>query len=280
MSIKDTILGTQPTSYWPLDDPGGSACHDAMGLHDASAPANGVALAVIPFGPSQAPYFDGALGSVLTIDDDPRYSQPYANALTVAAWVCPLALNNANTTGGTDQYVHYIEKAVGPSTDTEWAMRLYNQTNSSRHSRLSFYTFNLAAPLGQRNEGNGSYMEPGTSENDKTPIELGKWVFLVGQAEPWISPDDFSTGCVLWKQAVEAKRVRADKYAATSDRSAVRPEHGPGPMTVGGTQATGFKGSLAHIAVWNRLLSAAEIGSIWTAGASDLRGSAMYHSYP
>jgi hypothetical protein len=161
MSIKDTILGTQPTSYWPLDDPGGSTCHDEMGLHDASAPANGVALAVIPFGSSQAPYFDGALGSVLTIDDDPQYSQPYANGLTVAAWICPLALDNANTTGGTDQYVHYIEKAVGPSTDTEWAMRLYNQTNPSRHSRLSFYTFNLTAPLNQSNEGNGSYMEPG-----------------------------------------------------------------------------------------------------------------------
>ena len=140
MSIKDTILGTQPTSYWPLDDPGGSSCHDEMGLHDASAPANGIGLAVIPFGSSQAPYFDGALGSVLTIDDDPQYSQPYANALTVAAWICPLALDNANTAGasGHDQYVHFVEKAVGPPTNTEWALRFYNQTNPTRHSRLSF----------------------------------------------------------------------------------------------------------------------------------------------
>ena len=279
MNIKDIILGTEPTSYWPLDDPGGSSCHDETGLHHASVPANGVSLAVIPFGSSQAPYFDGALRSVLTIDDDPQYSQPYANALTVAAWICPLALDNVNTTGRTDQYVHYIEKAVGPSTDTEWAMRLYDQTNPSRHSRLSFYTFNLNTPLGQSSEGNGSYLEPGRSANDETPIELGKWVFLVGQAEPWISLDDPSTGCIFWKQAVEAKRVRADKYAATSDRTAVRPEHGPGPITVGGTQATGFKGAIAHMSIWNRLLSAAEIGSIWTAGAGDLRGSAMYHSY-
>jgi len=39
MSIKDAILGTQPTSYWPLDDVGGAACHDEMGLHAASVPA-------------------------------------------------------------------------------------------------------------------------------------------------------------------------------------------------------------------------------------------------
>jgi hypothetical protein len=85
MSAKDAILNTQPTSYWPLDDLNGLSCHDEMGLHDASVPVQGVTLAVIPFGAAQAPYFDGALGSVLTIDDDPHYSQPCANALTVAA---------------------------------------------------------------------------------------------------------------------------------------------------------------------------------------------------
>jgi hypothetical protein len=272
MSVKDTILTTQPTSYWPLDDVSGLSCQDEMGLHDAALPAQGVTLAVIPFGAAQAAYFDGALGSVLTIDDDPQYSQPYANALTVAAWVCPLALDNTNTAGTQDQFVHYIEKAVGATTDVEWALRLYNQTNPTRHSRLSFYTFNLGSPTG---EGNGSYMEYGVSSNDETPIELGKWVFVVGQAEPWISPTDQTTGCILWKQGVEAHRVAADKYFDYH----VAPQHGPGPITVGGMQTTGFKGALAHIAIWNRLLSATEIASIWTAGASDLSNTPMYHSY-
>jgi hypothetical protein len=274
MSVKDTILSTQPTSYWPLDVSGGSSCHDEMGLHDASTPTEGVALAVIPFGSSQAPYFDGALGSVLTIDDDAQYSQPYLNALTVAAWICPLALDNAGGSGQ-PQYVHFVEKAVGPSTDTEWALRFYNQTNPSRHSRLSFYTFNLVAPVGKSNEGNGSYMEYGVSKNDATPIELGKWIFVVGDAEPF-APNVPSKGCILWKQAVEAQRVAADKYG----HFGVHPEHGPGPITIGGTQETGFKGAIAHLAIWNRLLSVAEIASIWTSGANDLANSPMYHSYP
>jgi hypothetical protein len=42
---------------------------------------------------------------------------------------------------------------------------------------------------------------------------------------------------------------------------------------------TGFKGAIAHLAIWNRLLSADEIASICAAGANDLRDMAMYHSY-
>jgi hypothetical protein len=271
MSVKDAILTTQPTSYWPLDELNGTSCQDTMGLHDAALPRQGVTLAAIPFGAAQAPFFDGALGSVLTIKSDPQYSQPHANALTVAAWVCPLALDNTHTTGTKDQFVHYVEKAVDASTDAEWALRLYNQTNPKRHSRLSFYTFNLGSPTG---EGNGSYMEYGRSSNDETPIELGKWVFVVGQAEAW-SPTDHTTGCILWKQGVQAQRVDADRYFDYQ----VHPQQGSGNITVGGMQTTGLKGALAHVAIWNRLLTAAEIASIWTAGASDLSNTPMYHSY-
>jgi hypothetical protein len=77
------------------------------------------------------------------------------------------------------------------------------------------------------------------------------------------------------QQAVEAKRSPGDKYGAFH----VHPQHGAGPITVGGMQTTGFKGAIAHLAIWNRLLSAGEIASIWTAGANDLSNTAMYHSY-
>src|SRR6267154_5781265 len=145
MSLKTAILDTGPTSYWPLDDVVGDSCHDKAGLHDA------------------------------------QYSQPYANALTIATWICPLTLDNAQTTGTRDQYVHFMEKAVDSTTEVEWAMRLYNKANPSRHSRLSFYTFKPVLPPG---EGNGAYMEYGVSANDMTPVETGGWLFLVGQAEP------------------------------------------------------------------------------------------------
>src|ERR1700691_1491939 len=189
-----------------------------MGLHDASLPLGGVTLSVLPFGASQAPFFDGALGSVLAIPDDLHYSQPFSNALTVAAWLCPLALNNANVVGGQDKYVHYVEKAVAESVDVEWALRFYNQQNKTRHSRLSFYTFNLGSPTG---EGNGSYMEYGVPKNDETTIQLGQSGFVVGESERGVSSSDLSMGCALWKQGVAAKLELADKYGEYG----VEPQH-------------------------------------------------------
>jgi hypothetical protein len=142
--------------------------------------------------------------------------------------------------GRTRQYVHYVEKAVGESVDAEWALRFYNQLNKTRHSRLSFYTFNLGSPTG---EGNGSYMEYGVSKNDETPIELGQWVFVVGEAEPWISPSDLSTGCALWKQGVAAKRELADKYGDFG----VQPYQGSGSITVGGGRRKPASKGRSHI---------------------------------
>jgi hypothetical protein len=64
MSVKDAILATQPTSYWPLDDlSGSSSCHDEMGLHNASLPQAGVTLSVLPFGTSQAPFSTARWGA-------------------------------------------------------------------------------------------------------------------------------------------------------------------------------------------------------------------------
>jgi hypothetical protein len=272
MPLKSTILALNPTSYWPLDDARGSAsCLDAMGLTNAELPAAGVTLAAIPFGAGSAPLFDGEICSRLTIASAPQYSQPFANALTVGIWICPLALDNANTAGppGGDQYVHFLEKTVTPVLDTEWAMRLYNQDNPQRHSRLSFYMFNLRSTT--TNRGAGSYMEFGVSNNDATPVAAGSWLFVVGEAEPWISPDDQTTGCILWKQDVEAKRIPQDKYEYPEFQ--VQPQAGAGPLSVGGTAETGFKGAIAHLAIWNRLLSQDEIDSMWMQGIADLQAT-------
>jgi hypothetical protein len=118
MGIKEAILATKPTSYWPLDDTSGNACHDD--LHEASLSQSEIKPAVVPSSQSSAPYFDGEIGSYLTITDDKRYSQSYANALSVAAWICPLTLDNTHTSSarGKDQYVHYMEKAGGSSGGT------------------------------------------------------------------------------------------------------------------------------------------------------------------
>jgi len=273
MRLKGAILATMPTSYWPLDEVSGALCHDEMNLHGAAVPSAGVKLAAIPFGVSSFPYFDGEIESYLRVTDDPQYSASYANALTVAAWLCPLALDNTHTGGSIDQYTHFLEKSINASTDVEWLMRLYNKTNPHRHARLSFYTFNLG--VSSHEQGNGAYMEYGVSANDAVPVDLGKWLFVVGQAEPWISPNDLTKGCIFWKQNVKAARSSGDKYGTYH----VHPQHGAGSLRMGGTPPLGYKGSIAHVALWNRLLSSAEITAIWSGGLTELRGTPMYHSY-
>jgi hypothetical protein len=78
MSLKTATLDTEPTSYWPLDDVVGGSCHDEAGLHDATVASASVRLAVLRFGGGSAPYFAGDIGSILTVVDDVRYSQPFA----------------------------------------------------------------------------------------------------------------------------------------------------------------------------------------------------------
>ncbi len=270
--VAAAILATSPTSYWPLDEtPGAATAYDQMSRNDGAIDPS-VQLSVIPFGDASAPLFDGTMSCLITVPNDAAYSQPYANALSVSVWLCPLALDFDLVDGTSDVFVRPLEKSVDSHTDVEWSVRLYNRANPTRHSRLSFYTFKLGSPAGQ---GNGSYMEYGVSANDQTPVDLGRWLFVVGHAEPWISETDNTTGCIFWKQNVEARRSPADKYSAYG----IHPQAGTGPVRIGGNLKTGFKGGIAHVAIWNRPLSSDEIASVWSAGVADLQGDAMYHSY-
>jgi hypothetical protein len=42
------------------------------------------------------------------------------------------------------------------------------------------------------------------------------------------------------------------------------------PISVGWDNSSGFKGVIAHVAIWNRLLSPTEIDALWSAGQSEL----------
>ena len=123
-------------------------------------------------------------------------------------------------------------------------------------------------------------MEYGHSWNDQTPVEVGRWLFLVGQGQAWLDGCDMSTGAVFYKQAIEAARTGGDKYNNPDGQWHVQPHNGPGEIAIGGSIGkTAFRGSIAHVALWNRLLNAEEIDRIWNAGLAKLRETAMYQPY-
>ena len=162
-----------------------------------------------------------------------------------------------------DQYVHWLEKSAESSRDVEYVFRLYNQTNPARHSRGSFYHFNLGHPP---HLGAGSYMEYGVSAGD-VPIEIGKWYFFVGEAEPYLGPQDGEHGLIIWKNGVKAVRTPPDRYAAYG----IHPKPGPGILRIGGSYPKmAFQGGIAHVAIWNRLLGDDEVAMLWADGQADL----------
>jgi hypothetical protein len=265
MGLKDTIKGMAPTSYWPLDDQVGSAsAHDEMGFHDGQ-PRGGVQFAGLPFGQAPAASFDGSLGSFIEVPNDLKYSQTYSNCLTACGFICPLALDFANVDGTVDKYIYWLEKSVETTLDVEYCFRLYNKTNPGRHSRGSFYHFNLGPPP---QKGAGSYMEYGVSKVD-VPIEIGKWYFFVGEAEPFLGPDDPTQGLIVWKNGVKAARSQEDKYVSYG----IQPQHGQGLLRIGGSNPkVAFQGGIAHVAIWNRLLSDEENATLWAVAEEDLNG--------
>lgn len=268
MSLSKAILDTWPTSYWPLDDGAGSeTVRNVKNLHSGTVPASGVTLSTVPFGKSLMPLFDGTKESLIKIPDDDCYSHIFRNSLTVACWICPHALTFRNTDGTAEQYVHFIDKGKTFCTESEWAMRLFCE-GKTKSSRLCFYLFNNEIPH-TPNLGAGAYMEYGGSTNDNTKVEIGKWLFVVGQGEPWVSGTDKTTGAKFFKQGNEGVPTVGDKYNAAGWN--IVPWNGDGGIAIGGSiKKTAFFGSIAHVAVWNRLLRNIEITDIWTAGLDEL----------
>ena len=231
----------------------------------------GVTLSVLPFGAAQAPFFDGALRSVLTVPDDPHYSQPFAKALTVSAWLCPLALNNANVVGGQDKYVHYVEKAVGSRRRRVGAQistissirpaihvsRSIRSTSDHPRARAMAPTWNMASRRTMR--------RPSRSGNGCS----------------WLARPSPGFRKAIFRQAARSGNKASPRGANLPINTAISAySHSRGPARLrSGSQETGFQGAIAHLAIWNRLLSGDEIASIWSAGAGDLGASAMYHSF-
>ena len=130
---------------------------------------------------------------------------------------------------------------------------------------------------------NAVFVEPAPQDcfHSDTPLGAdGTFVRQVATStdEPIYRPlvqGDVTSSASSPLQAFMTIRVPADKYQAYH----VHPQHGSGPISIGGNNSSALRGSIAHIAIWNRLLSRAEIDRLWTAGQSELRDTPMYHSY-
>ncbi len=164
-----------------------------------------------------------------------------SGAITVSAWIRPetLVFPNIEGTG----YVHWLGK--GEKGQHEWTFRMYSQGNTeNRGNRISFYVFN---PQGHK--GVGSHFEDS--------LLAGEWIHVVGAA------DDQHT--YIYRDGTLRD---SDLYAGV-----ITLQVGSAPLRVGPRDLNSFfQGEIREVRVWNRLLTDAEIASLYTSDVVPLSG--------
>lgn len=163
-----------------------------------------------------------------------------AAGLTVAAWMRPDTLSFQKTQGSlpTQQYVHWLGKGSGPHE--EWTFRMYSVSKppGPRQNRMSFYVFKPNVSLGC-----GSYFQD--------PVDPGQWIHIVGVVNQQTQQTSIYKNGAL---------RHSNSYASLSSGLAA----GDTPLRIGSKDLTSFfKGAIGSVRIWNRPLSAAEVGALY-----------------
>ena len=219
--------------------------------NDSAATAHGVVHGAVStadrFGRTNRAYqFDGT-ASYIEIPDNDAFSVTTTGSLSISVWVRPdgtstdatgnLLFNNTEGSG----YVHWMGK--GTSDQREWAFRIYSADNTdspNRGNRMSSYLFNPAGGLGA-----GGYVQE--------RVVPGEWIHCVCVI-------DAAAQTITWfKNGVQRDQ---DSFAPGSNFP-VTPANGTAPLRIGTRDfASYFAGAIDDLRIYDRILSAAEIGDL------------------
>jgi hypothetical protein len=186
------------------------------------------------------------MDAFVVVADSAAFSQPSSGkGLSVEAWLRPDLLVFSGQTS--ENYVHWLGK--GQAGEFEWGFRFYSQ-NSSRPNRISAYIWNARSEHGVRNEGAGAYFED--------PLQVGAWLHVVGCYDPG-NAGDKRAGVAIYKNGVRRHGPESSRGALYASYD-IYPAHGQAPLRFGTRDRGSYlAGALAHIAIYPRVLSAAEI---------------------
>jgi hypothetical protein len=159
-----------------------------------------------------------------------------------------------------DGYVDWMGKCALYGPTCEWEARMYGaKTPEGRPDRFSAYVFNPSAGL-----GSAADWQPASGV-----IKAGEWVYVVAEYQTKTTPAGCSSkypGSIdIWVNGI--KQNFAD-HAPTGCMSQynVRPVANNSPLTIG-TMALDsfFKGAVGKVAIYDRLLSQAQINAHFAA---------------
>ena len=234
------VLSLGPVLYLSMAHPRAGTEEDLSGHgHDGVYfPRNHLPAQVrLPNGDGAAD-FDGH-GQYLQVPSANVLSVTHAGCLTVEAWIRPMTLQFPAAQGS--GYVYVLGK--GSLGKQEYAIRMYSYFNSehpARPNRLSSYVFNLRG-----GKGSGAYFQ-----DEVTARQWMMVTFVVDSRSTRAWPHGY---VALFKNGRERDKVSLSQYG-------VHPQAGTAPFRIGTRDLDSyFEGAVAKVAVYDYVLSAADI---------------------
>jgi Concanavalin A-like lectin/glucanases superfamily len=240
------VLSLGPVLYLTLAHPSSPTEADLSGNGNTATylPANDrPAQATLPNG-DPAAEFNG-LGQYVKVASASTLSVPRTGCLTVEAWIQPATLQFPHEEG--TGYVYILGK--GTSGKQEYALRIYSIKNSEspvRPNRISAYAFNLAGGL-----GSGAYFQ------DK--VAAGEWIMVTFVIDAKKSPTWPDGYVAIYKNGDLRGRVSLGQYD-------VKPKASTAPFCIATRNYDSyFEGAIGKVAVYDFVLSRAEIAATYNA---------------
>lgn len=269
LDYRAAVLAKNPVAYWRLGESDGTSAADETGNgHDGTYVGNPVLgqQGAINGDPNTAVQFSG--GSYVEIPTSADFSQQTSgDGLTVEAWMRPdtLSFSGDQPTNSTENpYVHWIGKGEankfpGEGKQFEWGFRFYSSEPSqdpvARPNRISGYIWNLAGK-----EGSGAYFQEA--------LTVGQWLHIVVCYEPGDKNTCPPAAVRIYLNGVH-KNPNDIGALYCNPCFAVTPAPGIAPLRLGTRDTTSFlTGALDEVAIYPRVLSAAEVLSNFNAGVS------------
>lgn len=269
------VLNDKPVAYWDVKSLGGTESditgHGNTGTYQGSAPIT----ATMPNGdPVDDFNISSNTGQYMTVPSSPSFSIPTTKQLTWEAWIRPDVLQFAHpaTSSG---YVDFLGKCQQYSPTCEWEGRMYSMTTAespNRPNRISSYAFNLSAGLGSAGD-----WQPGGSgyPTSQDYILSGHWYHVVGEFRTDATPYSCSNSSTypgvldIWVDGVLWNESAHNPTGCMSQHN-ITPTASTSPLAIGtmafkSSQPGWFQGAIGKVAIYNYLLSQAQISSHYQA---------------
>lgn len=252
----ELVLADGPVAFWDVNrapmtesDLTGNG-HEGT-YHGAGTPP----LVQLPNGDPAAD-FDGT-AQYLSVPSSAAFSIPTTGSLTWEAWIRPDVLQFPHDDGSSG-YVDWMGKCEQYSPTCEWEARMYDLTTMekpNRPNRLSAYVFNPSAGL-----GSAADFQPAAST-----VVASSWYHVVGEYTTLAQPADctstvtFPGSIDIWVNGVKWNHASHGQTGCMSQYSVV-PKANASPLDIGTmTKDSFFKGAISKVAIYGKLLSAAQI---------------------